>query len=87
MTQPLGHARDYMRLVSSQLTLPKLIPLDDSSFEQVRSFLAIKQYETARRAAIAFGRRNRFAIVQDHDDMMQSLFTEALAEVAKEHMP
>jgi hypothetical protein len=63
MTLPLAHERSYMRLVSSQLVIPQTQAIDASSFEQVRSNLALGQYETARRAAIAIGRRQRFAIV------------------------
>ena len=63
MTTPLDHARSYMRLVSSQLAVPKFAAIDPLSFEQVRSELALQNYEAARRAAIAASRRLRFAIV------------------------
>jgi hypothetical protein len=47
MILPLGHGREFMRLVSSQLALP-----------QTQSI-----YESARRSTIAGLRRKRFAIV------------------------
>jgi hypothetical protein len=37
--------------------------IDANSFEQVRSDVAIAQYMSARRSAIAIGRRARFHIV------------------------
>jgi hypothetical protein len=64
MTLPLGHGREFMRLVSSQLapSVPH-VPPTDSLTETVAAILALKLYETARRAAIAGLRRKRFAIV------------------------
>ena len=68
MSLPLGHTRDYMRLVSSQLSIPQTQEIDammmrDSLTDIIAANLALKQYETARRAAIAMGRRMRFAVV------------------------
>jgi hypothetical protein len=67
MTQPLDHAQEYMRLVSSQLkptygAIANEGPRDSLS-QLIEDANILRRYEASQREAIAKLRRNRFAIV------------------------
>ena len=73
MTTPLNHAQSYMRLVSSQLAVLK----DDVPETSILN--------ATGRAFMAQSKRSQFAIVQEHEDAVQAIFTEALAAVQTAH--
>jgi hypothetical protein len=72
-----------MRLVSSQLAVPKVVPMDVTSFEAIHSGKAIEHFAMVRRAAIAIGRRARFAIVPANWPASVEVATPYAAEDAK----